>query len=185
MLGGAGCSALDLGQVGGHVVGGPAGAGDEGRGLRELVESRAGSTGGIGPPGCPAGGAGAAAGGGIGRRGALGRNTQGKVVATSAMAFPCTSMYAAFFAFQALRSQAGSSQLNRVVRADRPTAGHSARVRLTSTVSTSARTASWFVAHPYWVAPEENSRMLAPCELRVVAPTCNVKPTGRALSTVR
>ena len=89
------------------------------------------------------------------------------------------------FAFQALRSQAGSSQLNRVARADRPAAGHSARVRLTSTVSTSARTASWFVAHPYWVAPEENSRMLAPCELRVAAPTCNVKPTGRALSTVR
>ena len=27
--------------------------------------------------------------------------------------------------------------------------------------------------------------MLAPCELRVVAPTCNVKPTGRALSNVR
>ena len=98
---------------------------------------------------------------------------------------PCTSMYAAFFAFQALRSQAGSSQLNRVARAGGQAAGHSARVRLTSTVSTSARIASWFVAHPYWVAPEENSRMLAPCELRVVAPTCNVKPTGRALSTVR
>ena len=72
-----------------------------------------------------------------------------------------------------------------VVRADGPAAGHSARVRLTSTVSTSARIAPWFVAHPYWVAPEENSRMLASCELRVVAPTCNVKPTGRALSNVR
>ena len=90
-----------------------------------------------------------------------------------------------FFAFQALRSQAGSSQLNRVARAGGPAAGHSARVRLTSTVSTSARIAPWFVAHPYWVAREENSRMLASCELRVVAPTCNVKPTGRALSNVR
>ena len=74
MLGGTGCSALDLGQV----VGGPAVTGDEGRGLRELVESRAGSTGGIGPPGCPAGGVGAAAGGGIGRRGALDRKDRRK-----------------------------------------------------------------------------------------------------------
>ena len=73
MLGGAGCSALDLGQVGGQIVGEPAVAGDEGRGLRELGESRAGSTGGIGPPGCLAGGAGAAAGGEIGRREALDR----------------------------------------------------------------------------------------------------------------
>ena len=32
------------------------------------------------------------AGGGVGRRGALGRNTQGEVVATSAMASPCTTM---------------------------------------------------------------------------------------------
>ena len=38
-----------------------------------------------------------------GRRGALGRNTQGEVVATSAMASPCTAMYAAFFAFQPAR----------------------------------------------------------------------------------
>ena len=30
----------------------------------------------------------------------LGRNTQGEVVATSAMASPCATMYAAFFAFQ-------------------------------------------------------------------------------------
>ena len=38
-----------------------------------------------------------------GRRGALDRNTQGEVVATSAMASPCTAMYAAFFAFQPAR----------------------------------------------------------------------------------
>ena len=100
------------------------------------------------------------------------------------MSSPCATMYAAFFAFQALRSQAGSSELNRVVRADGPAAGHSGRVRLTSTVSTSASITPWF-AHPYWVAPEEYSRMLASYELRVVAPTCNVKPTGRALSNVR
>ena len=66
VLGAAGCSDLDPGHVGGQVVGGPAVTGDEGRGLRELVESRAGSTGGIGPPGCPAGGAGAAAGSEVG-----------------------------------------------------------------------------------------------------------------------
>ena len=42
MLGGVGCSALDLGQVGGQVVVEPAVAGNEGRGLRELVESRGG-----------------------------------------------------------------------------------------------------------------------------------------------
>ena len=41
-VGGAGCSDLDPGQVDGQVVGGPAVAGDEGRGLRELVESRRG-----------------------------------------------------------------------------------------------------------------------------------------------
>ena len=42
------------------------------------------------------------------------------------MSSPCATLYAAFFAVQALRSQAGSSQLNRVVRADGPAAGHSA-----------------------------------------------------------
>ena len=41
-------------RVGGQVVGGPAVAGDEGRGLQELVESRPGSTGGMGPPGIAA-----------------------------------------------------------------------------------------------------------------------------------
>ena len=35
---------------------------------------------------------GTGAGGGVGRRGTLGRNTQGEVVATSAMASPCTAM---------------------------------------------------------------------------------------------
>ena len=38
-----------------------------------------------------------------GRRGALDRNTQGEVVATSAMASPCTAMCAGFFAFQPAR----------------------------------------------------------------------------------
>ena len=37
---------------------------------------------------------------GAGRRGTLDRNTQGEVVATSAMASPCATMYAAFSAFQ-------------------------------------------------------------------------------------
>ena len=41
--------------------------------------------------------------GGAGRHGALGRNTQGEVVATSAMASPSTSVCAAFFAFQPAR----------------------------------------------------------------------------------
>ena len=36
MFGGAGCSALDLGQVGRQVVGEPAAAGPEGLGLRRL-----------------------------------------------------------------------------------------------------------------------------------------------------
>ena len=36
-----------------------------------------------------------------GRRGALGRNTQGEVVATPAMASPCATMYAAFFCVSA------------------------------------------------------------------------------------
>ena len=40
---------------------------------------------------------GTGAGGGVGRRGTLGRNTQGEVVATSAMASPCTAMCAALF----------------------------------------------------------------------------------------
>ena len=44
-----------------------------------------------------------AGGGGVGRRGTLGRNTQGEVVATSAMASPCTAMCAGFFAFQPAR----------------------------------------------------------------------------------
>ena len=38
-----------------------------------------------------------------GRRGALDRNTRGEVVATSAMASPCTAMCAGFFAFQPAR----------------------------------------------------------------------------------
>ena len=38
----------------------------------------------------------------------LNRNIQGEVVATSAMASPCTPMYAALFAFQDLWSQAAS-----------------------------------------------------------------------------
>ena len=77
----------------------------------------------------------------------------------------CVPFYAVFFV---ARSPLGiRSQFNRVVRADGLAAGQSARVRLTSTMSTSARIAPWFVAHPYWVAPEENSRMLASCELRV------------------
>ena len=46
---------------------------------------------------------GTGAGGGVGRRGTLGRNTQGEVVATSAMASPCTAMCAGFFAFQPAR----------------------------------------------------------------------------------
>ena len=46
---------------------------------------------------------GTGAGGGVGRRGALDRNTQGEVVATSAMASPCTAMCAGFFAFQPAR----------------------------------------------------------------------------------
>ena len=48
-------------------------------------------------------GNGTGAGGGVGRRGALDRNTQGEVVATSAMASPCATMYAGFFAFQPAR----------------------------------------------------------------------------------
>ncbi len=48
-------------------------------------------------------GVGAGARGGAGRRGALDRNTQGEVVATSAMASPCTAMCAGFFAFQPAR----------------------------------------------------------------------------------
>ena len=116
--------------------------------------------------------------------------SRGQPAAPSKMRFPELTYYCPLCSFLCgpfccPKSFWVPSSTLRVVRADGPAAGHSARVRLTSTVSTSARTAPWFVAHPYWVAPEENSRMLAPCELRVVAPTCNVKPTGRALSNVR
>ena len=48
-------------------------------------------------------GNGTGAGGGAGRRRALGCNTQGEVVARSAMASPCTAMCAGFFAFQPAR----------------------------------------------------------------------------------
>ena len=41
--------------------------------------------------------------GGAGRRGALDRNIQGEVVATSATTSPCATMYAGFFAFQPAR----------------------------------------------------------------------------------